>query len=223
MPLIVQAFVILSLISVTSPFSLQLCHPSQPTMSLLQASTSITSRPGRTIPSYIDFNADKSFEGDMNAGLGTEKLLYEDADMLVYNKPTLAQTAPGFVSKDSLATRIQQQYNMERIDQMIVHRLDYATSGIVIFARTVDALRNLHTQFRNHHTMYKRYVAIVNGQLDCLEGEIDLRLGKDEIRGPPLQTVVSPDVEGKRSVTSYTVQAVGASSTLVHLIPKTGR
>ena len=60
---------------------------------------------------------------------------------------------------------------------MIVHRLDYATSGIVVFARTVDALRNLHLQFRQHNNMYKRYVAIIDGHLPSLEGEIELPLG----------------------------------------------
>ena len=140
----------------------------------------IPSSPSNAIssfPSYIDFNMDKSFEGDMNAGLGQEVVIYKDDDFLVYNKPTLAQTAPGFAIKDSLATRVQQRYKIDRIDQMIVHRLDYATSGIVLFARTMDALKNLHSQFRDHKNMYKRYVAVVDGRFDSLEGEIDLPLG----------------------------------------------
>lgn len=175
------------------------------------------------VPSFIDFNADKSFEGDMNAGLGTERLMYEDSDIIVFDKPSLAQTAPGFATKDSLATRVQQQYNIERIDHMIVHRLDYATSGIVIFAKNIDSLRSLHTQFRQHHKLYKRYVAIVDGTFNCLEGEINLPLGRDVIRGPPLQCVLLPENGGKESLTYYSVHGIKNNKTLVHLLPKTGR
>lgn len=141
--------------------------------------------------------------------------------MLVYNKPTLAQTAPGFMYKDSLATRIQTRHGLERTDQMVVHRLDYATSGIVMFALNLPALRNLHEQFRQHHTIYKRYVAVVNGRVtSATEGEIELPLGKDEVSGPPLQAVRS---DGKPSLTDWRVQGMSQSNTLLHLIPHTGR
>jgi tRNA pseudouridine32 synthase/23S rRNA pseudouridine746 synthase len=171
-------------------------------------------------PSFIDFNTDKSYEQNMNQGLGTEKLIYQDSDILVYDKPTLAQTAPGYLYNDSLALRVQNQLGIERFDQMIVHRLDYATSGIVIFALNLNALRNLHTQFRNHNNMYKRYVAIVNGSMNSLEGDIDLPLGKDEVRGPPLQCVRS---DGRPSRTTWTVRGMKNGVTMLDLIPKTGR
>lgn len=171
-------------------------------------------------PSFIDFNADKSFEGDMNAGLGSETLLYEDDDMVVYNKSTLTQTVPGFASHDSLVSRVQSKYGVERADQMVVHRLDYATSGVVVFALNVAALRSLHNQFREHHKMYKRYTAIVDGYMRTLEGEVDLPLGRDEERGPPLQCV-RPD--GKDSRTEWSVQGMKHGKTLVHLVPLTGR
>lgn len=173
-------------------------------------------------PSFIDFNADKSFEGEMNAGLGKETILYEDSDIVVYNKPTLTQTVPGYASHDSLVSRVQAKYQIENMspDQYVVHRLDYATSGVIVFALNLDALRSLHTQFRDHHKMYKRYTAIVNGYMSTLEGEIDLPLGRDEIRGPPLQCV-RPD--GKDSRTLYTVQGMQHGKTLVHLVPMTGR
>ena len=174
-------------------------------------------------PSFIDFNSDKSFEGEMNKGLGNETLIYEDSDMLVFNKPSFAQTTRGAVVQDSLASRVQLKYNLPSIDQMIVHRLDYATSGIVIFALNPNSLRNLHTQFREHQTMYKRYVAVVDGVFrSSLEGEIDVNLGRDDVRGPPLHCI-RPD--GKRSITYWSVRAscIERNKTLIDLVPKTGR
>jgi tRNA pseudouridine32 synthase/23S rRNA pseudouridine746 synthase len=105
---------------------------------------------------------------------------------------------------------------------MIVHRLDYATSGVVVFARNHNALKELHTQFRRKHNIYKRYSAVVQGKISLsTEGEIDLPLGKDPIRGPPLCRV---DTEfGKGSKTLWTLQERGRESSYVHLRPITGR
>jgi len=78
---------------------------------------------------------EKASDKDLNANLGSEVLLYKDEDLLVYSKPHNAQTAPGVAEQDSLSSRIAAQYNMtsKERDQMIVHRLDYATSGVVVF------------------------------------------------------------------------------------------
>lgn len=148
----------------------------------------------------------------INTGLGTEKLLYVDQDIIVVDKPPNAQTAPGFHDKDSLASRIALLYNIDRIDKMIVHRLDYATSGVVVFARNDDALRNLHEQFRKQRTR-KIYTAIVGGVISAsLEGEIDLYQGRDMERGPPYNTIVSPDLpRAKRSQTYWQTQEVCSS------------
>jgi hypothetical protein len=58
----------------------------------------------------------------INSGLGQEKLLYVDNDIIVVDKPSNAQTAPGFLDKDSLATRISLLFSIDRVDKMIVHR-----------------------------------------------------------------------------------------------------
>lgn len=76
---------------------------------------------------------------------------------------------------------------------MIVHRLDYATSGVVIFARNPDSLKSLHNQFRVNGRIYKEYAAIVQGKVPSWEGEVELPLGKDLERGPPFCKVLPPE------------------------------
>jgi len=192
--------------------------------------------------SYIDAN--KAFEkltdsdGGFNQGLGKETLLFEDEDLLVFNKPHNAQTAPGYEHDDSLASRVAKRYQLERVDQLVVHRLDYATSGVIVFARNVDALRDLHRQFRDAKkesersskssnknwtgggaSLYKQYSAIVQGCLPTYEGEVSLPLGP-ELESKPLWKV---DPDGKESQTLWRVLAFSSTHTHVQLRPLTGR
>ena len=177
--------------------------------------------------SFIDGVAkyEREADRDMNANLGLAALLYQDDDLLVYSKPNNAQTTPGFVEQDSLSSRIAERFNLtahER-DQMVVHRLDYATSGVVVFARNKDALTNLHSQFRLKKT-YKRYTALVHGVFaDSLEGDIDLPLARDWERKPLNKVDVSE--RGKPSQTEWRVVARDAQRgvSLLHLRPLTGR
>ena len=173
--------------------------------------------------SYIDTH-DEGGDANLNAGLGKENLLYVDDDLIVVDKPTLSQTAPGYRVKDSLATRIASLFRIERVDKMIVHRLDYATSGVVVFVRNDMALSEMNKQFRakGMNKMYKKYAAVVHGHINhALEGEIDLPLGRDTIRGPPL-CCVDPEY-GKPSVTYWSIFQRGNGRTHVHLLPQTGR
>ena len=124
----------------------------------LRSSLSSTSRRASASAQGPLANNIKDWDGEnidlnksINFGLGTEKLLYVDMDIIVVDKPSNAQTAPGYLDKDSLATRIAALFHIERVDRMIVHRLDYATSGVLVFARNDAALRDLHAQFRKVH------------------------------------------------------------------------
>jgi tRNA pseudouridine32 synthase/23S rRNA pseudouridine746 synthase len=173
------------------------------------------------VPSYIDLRLQDYKEPDMNSGLGQEQIIFSDEDIVVVNKPSFCQTAPGVREKDCLASNIQKLFGMERVDHMITHRLDYATSGVIIFARNIEALKHLNDQFRERYKpIYKRYCALVHGRMATMEGEINLPIGKDKLRGPPLCTI---DIEGKDSLTYWYVRAFGRNSTLVDLYPQTGR
>jgi 23S rRNA-/tRNA-specific pseudouridylate synthase len=187
-------------------------------------------------------------EGEINRGLKEPlEILYQDEDMIVINKPPFAQTAPGFREQDSAATRIAAQFAIDRVDHMIVHRLDYATSGIVVFARNKEALKVLHQQFRqaDRGGIYKEYSALVAGRMESWEGEIDLPIAKDMQRGPPFCTI-QPDQQpliadlaiaaekggkslslnyfkAKHCQTHWMVAALGPDCSLLRLWPRTGR
>jgi tRNA pseudouridine32 synthase/23S rRNA pseudouridine746 synthase len=172
--------------------------------------------------SFIDSNKKINSEMSLgyNSGLGNENLIYADDDIIVVNKPPHCSTAPGFRETDSLATRIGHAFHLNRIDKMIVHRLDYATSGVVVFARNDQALTNMHKQFRLRNCIYKRYSAVVKGYLSNFEGEISLPLSK-QIDNPPLCCVDS--ISGKGSDTSWLLIARHGGRSHVHLLPHTGR
>ena len=168
--------------------------------------------------SYIDTH---DYEREcLNEGLGKETLLYADSDLLVYDKPANCQTAPGYTSKDSLALNVARDFKLERVDQMIAHRLDHGTSGVVVFARNVEALKSLHEQFRRKW-VHKRYVARVVGQPSTFEGEITLPIQRHIESRPRVR--IHPD--GRPSHTQWHVLQVASdkASSLLSLRPLTGR
>jgi tRNA pseudouridine32 synthase/23S rRNA pseudouridine746 synthase len=131
-------------------------------------------------------------------------------------------SVPGLKDKDSLATRVAKTFNIARIDQMIIHRLDYATSGVLLFARNEIALRLMHDQFRRKGNVYKKYVALVSGIPHAISGEIDLPLARDPIRGPPFNQV--DPIHGKESLTYWNLRRiVKQNASLIDLTPITGR
>ncbi|WP_035055419.1 pseudouridine synthase [Andreprevotia chitinilytica] len=144
--------------------------------------------------------------------------IFVDDHLVVLDKPAglLAVPGRGEDKQDCLSSRIQLDYP----DALIVHRLDMATSGLVVFARGEAAQRALGIAFIERR-VDKRYVAVVAGQLP-VEGEIDLPLMADW-PNRPLQKV---DAEhGKLSLTRYRCLAydVASDTSRVELEPITGR
>ena len=112
-------------------------------------------------------------------------------------------------------------FNVERIEHMSPHRLDLATSGIVVFARNLKALRGLSEQFRERRVR-KRYSAIVNGTWSRdSRGEMDLPIGRDSLIGPPCFTI--DPIEGRPASTRWEVREKGKKCTHLSLEPLTGR
>ena len=146
-------------------------------------------------------------------------LVHADAACLVVVKPAglLSVAGRGEHLQDCVAARVQAQFE----DALVVHRLDMATSGLMLFARGVDAQRTLNRAFAQRE-VHKRYVAIVHGRVDPAEGEIDLPLLADW-PNRPLQKVDA--AHGKPSLTRYRVLAhdAAANTTRVGLEPITGR
>ena len=144
-------------------------------------------------------------------------VLYADEAMLVVVKPHQLLSVPGLgqEKQDCLWRRVQQQYPTARI----VHRLDYATSGLMVMALTAVTHRHLSMQFQNRITK-KRYQAIVSGQVRGDEGSIELPLRCDWERRP-LQIV--DHEQGKSALTHWQCLERNDQGSRLLLHPITGR
>ncbi len=102
--------------------------------------------------------------------------LYRDDDIVAVSKPAWLLSVPGRGEDkiDSVAHRVQQRFP----DARTVHRLDWATSGVIIMALNAEAHRNLNKQFADRLTD-KRYIAVVAGLVEADQQEIDLPLRCD--------------------------------------------
>jgi tRNA pseudouridine32 synthase/23S rRNA pseudouridine746 synthase len=146
-------------------------------------------------------------------------LAHVDAHCIVAVKPSglLSVQGRGERGADSLAARVQAAY----ADALIVHRLDMSTSGLMLFARGIDAQRQLSRAFAARE-VDKRYVAVVQGIVEPREGSIDLPLIADWPNRP--RQKVDPST-GKASLTRYRVMSTNESAgiTRLELEPFTGR
>ncbi len=143
--------------------------------------------------------------------------LHLDETLVVVDKPAGLPSVPGRPAAlhDCVASRVQAVVP----DALVVHRLDMATSGLLVFARSKAAQSALGTAFAQRDVA-KRYVAVVAGELADDAGEIDLPLIADW-PNRPLQKV---DLTiGKPSLTRYRVMERSAGRTRVLLEPLTGR
>ena len=144
-------------------------------------------------------------------------ILYQDDDIIVLNKPSGLLSVPGKAPhhKDSLQLRVQRVFPTATI----VHRLDMATSGILIMAMNKDAHRHISRQFETRQTK-KRYLARVYGALNTNEGSVELPLICDWPNRP--KQMVDHE-RGKYALTHWKVIATCEEETLVSLTPVTGR
>jgi len=145
------------------------------------------------------------------------ELLYADEHLLVAAKPAGLLSVPGrgLDKQDCLSARVQTRFP----DALIVHRLDMATSGLMLFARGPGMQRTLSIMFQDRE-VDKRYIAVCVGILAHPQGEIDLPIGPDW-PNRPLQHV---DLEnGKPSLTRYCLLSIEGGRSRVELEPVTGR
>jgi len=143
------------------------------------------------------------------------KIIHEDEDILIVDKPSGLLSVPGRDLPDSLQSRLKALYP----ESLLVHRLDMATSGLMVFARNKPAQRHLGLQFERRHTT-KTYVARVAGTVDGESGRINLPLIADWPNRP--RQMVSWE-HGKPSITDWEVLERTADKTRLALHPITGR
>lgn len=172
-------------------------------------------------PNVDDLNVGDLNVDDPNVDRLNVNCLHVDAACIVALKPAGLLSVPGLGAHgvDCLARRVQALFD----DARVVHRLDMATSGLMLFARGTEAQRRLNQAFATR-AVSKRYVAVVDGRVDGTEGEIDLPLIADWPNRPRQR--VDRDI-GKASLTRWRVldAATGApaDTTRLELEPMTGR
>jgi tRNA pseudouridine32 synthase/23S rRNA pseudouridine746 synthase len=159
-----------------------------------------------------------SASSEVRAGI---TCLHADAALLVLDKPAGLLSVPGRGAdkQDCAATRARAQWP----DALVVHRLDMATSGLLLMARGAAMQRALGMAFEARRVA-KRYVAIVAGHVEPERGEVDLPLMTDWPNRP--RQVVSP--AGRPGLTRWRVlahghDAQGRPRTRLELEPVTGR
>lgn len=156
-------------------------------------------------------------------------VLYEDDDCVIINKPVglLTHSKGAFNPEPTVASWLRSHLanGNEPADALqindrvgIVHRLDRATSGVMICAKTPSALSWLQKQFAQRRTK-KTYMAIIEGQLNPRQAIIDMPIERNP-KKPQLFRVGS---NGKAAVTAYNSLDVTEKYSLVELKPTTGR
>ena len=148
--------------------------------------------------------------------------VYEDNELLVINKPAGLLSAPGREVSDSVYTRIK-QYLPNATGPLLVHRLDMATSGLLLIAKNSVSHKALQRQFIQRH-IEKRYIAILSKRLaedaHWQNGKIELPLRVD-LDDRPRQIVCFK--HGKSATTHWQVIDRTHNTTRVYFYPLTGR
>jgi 23S rRNA pseudouridine1911/1915/1917 synthase len=147
-------------------------------------------------------------------------VLYEDEALLAVNKPAGLVTHPAYRHPDGTLwdAVLARQTHMGQDRPWLLHRLDRETSGVVLFAKTVEARRALVRQFERH-TIQKRYLALLAASLPDHAGAIEAPLARDPL--DRRRTIVAP--EGQPSFTRYWALASENGVTLTLAEPATGR
>lgn len=149
------------------------------------------------------------------------EVLYEDEDCVVINKPVglLTHSKGAFNPEATVATWLRSRLKgLEGSRAGIVHRLDRATSGVMICAKTPEALSWLQKQFAQRKTK-KTYRAVIKGAMKLESAVIDMPIE----RNPKAPSTFRVGAQGKSAKTVYkTLQTAGGYS-LLELKPETGR
>ncbi len=164
----------------------------------------------------LSYNESKAPESIVNI-----PMIYEDDCVIVIDKPA------GILSHSKGAQNLEQTVESSIKDKLIdydynragiVHRLDRATSGVMICAKTRDSYRWLQSQF-SQRKVTKVYFAVVSGNFTVPSAIIDLPIMRDQKNKSRFKV----DSRGKNSITKYSVVSDNSKYSLLELKPKTGR
>ena len=149
------------------------------------------------------------------------KIVYEDESLLVVNKPSGVLSVPGIVGGTSVQQWLREKYSDNTL--LVVHRLDMATSGLLVVAKSMQVYKMMQQLFAERK-VEKHYMALLDGVPQNVKGRIELPLAPDYMNRPRQKV----DYEnGKSAVTCYSIIDVvkynGKKCALVRFEPLTGR
>lgn len=184
-------------------------------------------RPGDIITIYQDYSPELSEIVPEDIPIN---IVHEDEDIMVVNKAAGMVVHPGSGNPNgtlvnAVAFHLQQEdpelteTDLSRFG--LVHRIDKNTSGLLVLAKTPEAMTNLAKQFFDH-TVYRRYVALVWGNVEEGEGTIEAHIGRN-LRHRKLFAAYPEGDHGKEAITHYKVLERFNYVTLVECRLETGR
>ncbi len=154
------------------------------------------------------------------------KIVYEDDDLMIVNKPDGMVVHPG--SGNYSGTLVNglafylKDIDTEGLPRIgLVHRIDKDTSGLLVIGKSELAVAHLSAQFKKH-TVHRRYIALVWGDLPEEEATIIAHVGRHQ-RYRKLMTAYPEGEHGKEAITHYKVLERFGYVTLVQLQLETGR
>lgn len=155
-------------------------------------------------------------------------IVYEDEHVMIINKPAGMVVHPGCGNyTGTLVNGLAYYLGAEEIDTGslyrvgLVHRIDKDTSGLVVIAKTSEAMTDLAAQFKKH-TVYRRYIALVWGNIEEDEGTIIANVGRN-LRFRKIMAAFPEGDYGKEAITHHKVLERFNYVTLIELRLETGR
>ena len=128
------------------------------------------------------------------------KIIYQDEDLLVVDKPAGLVVDKSETQKEpTLEDLLTEKYQGLPERSGIVHRLDKDTSGVILVAKTQEALENLQAQFKERKVK-KEYLALVHGTVE-IGGKVEGAIARNPVKREKFSVLKD---EGKEAVTEYT-------------------
>lgn len=153
------------------------------------------------------------------------KIVYEDKDVIVVDKPTgmIVHPSPGIIKGTLVNALLYHCKDLSGINGVnrpgIVHRIDKETSGLLMIAKNDVAHRSLSNQLKTH-SVTRRYVALVHGVIPHVQGKIDAPIGRNP---NDRQSMTVTRTNSKNAVTNFTVIKRYKNMSLIECRLETGR